>query len=56
MFEAFSKTDFIAWNLSVGSSYEGILKGLFYYVGVLGTPTTRIAPILTTTILSETPI
>jgi hypothetical protein len=56
MFAAFSKTNFIAWNPSVGSSCEGIREGLFYCVGVPGTPTTRTSPVPTTTIPTETPM
>jgi hypothetical protein len=56
MFGAFSKTDFIGWNPSVGSGCGGLTAGLFYCVGVPGTPTTRTAPVPTTTAPTATPM
>ncbi|KAK2760016.1 hypothetical protein FQN54_002752 [Arachnomyces sp. PD_36] len=47
VFVAFSKADFISWNPSVGSDCGGMEKGLFYCVGVPGTPTTRTGPVPT---------
>jgi hypothetical protein len=56
MFASFSKTDFIAWNPSVGSGCGGLSVGLFYCVGVPGTPTTRTAPVQTSTAPTAPPM
>ncbi|KAI1977491.1 hypothetical protein LOZ53_001513 [Ophidiomyces ophidiicola] len=55
IFVAFSKEDFIKWNPSVGPKCDGIQKGLYYCVGVPGTPTTRTGPVPTATAPTETP-
>ncbi|KXJ88345.1 hypothetical protein Micbo1qcDRAFT_150822 [Microdochium bolleyi] len=42
MFGTFSEADFIAWNPSVGSDCSDIVReGMYYCVGIPGTPTTR---------------
>ncbi|KAG9255874.1 uncharacterized protein F5Z01DRAFT_521244 [Emericellopsis atlantica] len=42
MFGTFSEADFISWNPSVRSDCSGIVSdGMYYCVGVPGTPTTR---------------
>lgn len=49
MFGAFSLTDFVGWNPSVGGqACAGLVDGAWYCVGVPGTPTTRTAPLATT--------
>ena len=46
-FGSFSEADFIKWNPSVGRSCDSIVDGLYYCVGILGTPTTRTSPLPT---------
>ncbi|KAI8959037.1 hypothetical protein F5Y11DRAFT_359517 [Daldinia sp. FL1419] len=56
MFGIFSLSDFITWNPSVGGeSCQGIVDGAWYCVGIPGTPTTRTAPVPTTTDQPLTP-
>ncbi|KAK7922955.1 hypothetical protein PG985_007026 [Apiospora marii] len=46
MFGAFSLSDFLSWNPSLGGpSCGGIVDGAWYCVGVPGTPTTRTEPL-----------
>ncbi|KAK8089858.1 hypothetical protein PG997_004819 [Apiospora hydei] len=50
MFGAFSLSDFLSWNPSIGGvSCSGITDGAWYCVGIPGTPTTRTTPLSTTT-------
>jgi len=56
MFATFSKANFVTWNPSVGSGCTSLVEGMFYCVGIPGTPTTRTQLVSTTSTPTETPI
>ncbi len=49
MFGTFSKADFVRWNPIVFSDCSNIKPDTYYCVAVPGTPSTRTAPLPTTT-------
>ncbi len=55
IFGTFSEADFKTWNPNVGSTCSNLVDGLWYCVGIPGTPTTRSAPVQTTNVPNATP-
>ncbi|KAL1867742.1 hypothetical protein VTK73DRAFT_4027 [Phialemonium thermophilum] len=50
-FGTFSESDFLSWNPALKADCSGLVVGDYYCVAVPGTPTTRTAPLPTTTTL-----
>ena len=55
IFGTFSEQDFISWNSNVGTTCTNLVDGLWYCVGIPGTPTTRTEPVHTTDLPDATP-